>query len=61
MNTLDGLLAGIVSDPLEDTRWLVLADWLEENDDPRQGELLRLHRRLLATCREPEKHSDRVE
>jgi uncharacterized protein (TIGR02996 family) len=60
MNTLDGLLAGIVSDPVEETRWLVLADWLEENDDPRRGELLRLHRRLLATCCEPEQHPERV-
>ena len=47
MNTLDALLSGIVSDPLEETRWLVLADWLEEYDDPRRSELLRLHRRLL--------------
>ena len=44
MNTLDALLAGIVADPLEGTRWLVLADYLEENDDPRRAELLRLHR-----------------
>lgn len=61
MNTLDGLLAGIVSEPLEETRWLVLADWLEENDDPRRGELLRLHRRLLATCCEPEQHPERAQ
>jgi uncharacterized protein (TIGR02996 family) len=53
MNTLDALLAGIVADPLDETRWLVLADWLEENDDPRRAELLRLHRKLLATCCEP--------
>jgi uncharacterized protein (TIGR02996 family) len=50
MNTLEGLLAGIVADPLEETRWLVLADWLEEFDDPRRAELLRLHRKMLATC-----------
>jgi len=49
-----------VSDPFEEIRWLVLADWLEENDDPRRGELLRLHRRLLATCCEPEEHLQRV-
>jgi uncharacterized protein (TIGR02996 family) len=41
MNTLEDLLAGIVSDPMEETRWLVLADWLEENDDPQRSELLR--------------------
>ena len=61
MNTLDALLSGIVSDPLEETRWLVLADWLEENDDPRRGELLRLHRRLLATCCEPDAHPERAD
>ncbi len=49
MNELEALLAGIVSEPHEETRWLVLADWLEENDDPRRGELLRLHRKMLAT------------
>jgi uncharacterized protein (TIGR02996 family) len=59
MTTLDALLAGIVAEPLEETRWLVLADWLEEHDDPRRGELLRLHRRLLATCCEPDSHPDR--
>jgi uncharacterized protein (TIGR02996 family) len=60
MNALQGLLAGIVADPLEETRWLVLADWLGENDDPRRGELLRLHRRLLATCCTPDAHPDRA-
>jgi uncharacterized protein (TIGR02996 family) len=59
MDTLDALLAGIVADPLEETRWLVLADWLE-NDDPRRAELLRLHRRLLATCCEPDAHPERA-
>jgi uncharacterized protein (TIGR02996 family) len=60
MNTLESLLAGIVSDPLEETRWLVLADCLEEYDDPRRGELLRLHRRMLATCCEPDQHPERA-
>jgi uncharacterized protein (TIGR02996 family) len=60
MNTLDALLAGIVAEPLEETRWLVLADYLEENDDPRRAELLRLHRRLLATCCEPDTHPERA-
>lgn len=60
MNTLDALLAGIVVDPLEETRWLVLADYLEEYDDPRRGELLRLHRKLLATCCEPNAHTERA-
>ncbi len=59
MTVLEGLLAGIVSDPQEETRWLVLADWLEEFDDPRRAELLRLHRRLLSTCCEPKQHPQR--
>jgi uncharacterized protein (TIGR02996 family) len=60
MNTLEALLAGIVADPLEETRWLVPADYLEENDDPRRAELLRLHRELLATCCEPDAHTQRA-
>jgi uncharacterized protein (TIGR02996 family) len=49
VNTLDALLSGIVAEPLEETRWLVLADRLEEFDDPRRAELLRMHHRLFAT------------
>jgi uncharacterized protein (TIGR02996 family) len=60
MTTLDALLSGIVDDPLDETRWLVLADYLEEHDDPRCAELLRLHRRLLATCCEPA-HPERAD
>ncbi len=59
MADLDALLGGIVSEPLEETRWLVLADWLEENDDVRRGELLGLHRKLLATCCAPEAQPER--
>jgi uncharacterized protein (TIGR02996 family) len=61
MTTLDALLAGIVAEPLEETRWLVLADYLEEHDDPRRAELLRLHRRLLATCCVSDSHTERTE
>ena len=46
--------------PLAEDRYLVLADWLEEHDDPRRAELLRLHRRLLATCCEPDAHPERA-
>src|SRR5580704_4895531 len=60
VDTLDALLSGIVADPLEETRWLVVADYLEEND-PRRAELLRRHRRLLATCCEPDAHPERAE
>jgi uncharacterized protein (TIGR02996 family) len=31
---LDHLLQGVVEEPLAEGQWLVLADWLEENDDP---------------------------
>jgi uncharacterized protein (TIGR02996 family) len=49
-----------LADPLDEDRWLVLADWLEEHDDPRRGQLLRPHRKLLATCCEPEQHPKRA-
>src|SRR5262245_38336195 len=54
------LLQAIVESPGEEAPYLVLADWLEEHDDPRRAELLRLHRRLLATCCEPERHPERA-
>jgi uncharacterized protein (TIGR02996 family) len=61
MNERDAMLSAIVADPGEDTGWLALADWLDENDDePRRGELIRLHRRLLATCCEPDAHPERT-
>jgi uncharacterized protein (TIGR02996 family) len=53
------LLQAIVESPGEEAPYLVLADWLEEHDDPRRAELLRLHRRLLATCCEPDQHPQR--
>src|SRR5438046_1851678 len=59
MTALDGLLQGIVDDSQTEDCWLVLADWLEEHDDPRRAELLRLHRKLLATCCAPERHPGR--
>jgi uncharacterized protein (TIGR02996 family) len=42
----EAFLAAIAEDPAEPTAWLALADWLEEQGDPR-GELLRLTRTLL--------------
>src|SRR2546430_12018925 len=59
MNELQGLLQGVVMEPLAEGRWAVLADWLEEHDDPRRAELLRLHRLLGATCCKPEKYPER--
>jgi uncharacterized protein (TIGR02996 family) len=60
MTSLDSLLQGIVEDPLGESRWLVLADWLDEHDDSRTAELLRLHRRLIATCFEAGEHPERA-
>jgi uncharacterized protein (TIGR02996 family) len=57
---LEDLLCAVLAEPLAEDRWLVLADWLEEQDDPRRAELLRLHRRLLATCCERERHPKRA-
>lgn len=54
------MFSGILKDPCDDTGWLALADWLDENDDPRRGELLRLHRKLLGTCCEPDEHPERA-
>jgi uncharacterized protein (TIGR02996 family) len=43
MDLEEGFLADMVAHPHDATPWLVLADWLEERDDPR-GELVRLLR-----------------
>ena len=40
------LLDGIVEHPLELDRWLILADWLEEYDDPRRAELASIRHAL---------------
>jgi uncharacterized protein (TIGR02996 family) len=53
-------LQSIVDNLGDESLWLILADWLEENDDPRRAELLRLHRQLIATCCEPDKHPERA-
>src|SRR3954452_10436616 len=59
MSDLDLLLEAVVLEPFAEDRWSVVADWLEEHDDPRRAELLRLHRRLIATCRKPDRHPGR--
>jgi uncharacterized protein (TIGR02996 family) len=61
MNTESALQQGIVENPDDPDRWLILIDWLQEHDDPRRAELLRLHRQLIATCCEPEKHPERAQ
>jgi uncharacterized protein (TIGR02996 family) len=39
---LDNLLQAVVEEPLVEDRWSVLADWLEEHDDLRRTDQLRL-------------------
>jgi uncharacterized protein (TIGR02996 family) len=53
VDELDVLLQGVVEEPLSEPLWSVVADWLEEHDEPRRAELLRLHRKLLATSARP--------
>jgi uncharacterized protein (TIGR02996 family) len=54
-------LRAVVDSPGDDTPLLVLADWLEEHDEPRRAELLRLHLGLRATCCQPDRHPERAE
>jgi uncharacterized protein (TIGR02996 family) len=49
-----GFLAEIKDDPLDDVPWLVLADWLEDNRDPR-AELVRLQLHLRGEVSESER------
>src|SRR5579884_1315401 len=56
---LDELLRAVTRGGEDDGPWLVLANWLEAHADPLRAELLRLHRRLLATCLEPDGHPER--
>jgi uncharacterized protein (TIGR02996 family) len=46
----------ILDNPTEDDSWLVLADLLEENDQPQRAELIRLHVQL----RKPLPHRERA-
>jgi sulfatase modifying factor 1 len=56
----EAFLRDIVASNGDESLYLILADWLEEHDDPRRAELLRLHRRMLATCCEPDRHPERA-
>ena len=38
MSELEGFLQAIDDDPADETNWLVMADWLEDNGDPRREE-----------------------
>jgi len=55
------LLQAVVDNPGDNTPNLILADWLEEHDDPRRAELLRLNLRLRTTCCDPDQHPERAE
>lgn len=61
MSGLDALAAGIAADPTTELRRLVLADWRDECDAPRRAALLRLHRALIRTGREPDAPPERAE
>ncbi len=54
------LLQAFIESHDDDGVRLVYADWLEENDQPERAELLRLHCRLVATCCEPDRYSERA-
>jgi uncharacterized protein (TIGR02996 family) len=45
MSRLEGFLASIAQNPRDDDLWLILADWLDEQGDPR-SELVRLQHAL---------------
>jgi uncharacterized protein (TIGR02996 family) len=49
------ILAALHADPFDETAWLVLADWLEEHDDPRRAEILRATRILRGMPLSPER------
>jgi uncharacterized protein (TIGR02996 family) len=51
----------IIENPEDEATYLVLADWLEDHGAPQRAELLRLHRRLLATCWKPEQYPERAD
>jgi uncharacterized protein (TIGR02996 family) len=48
MDTEQALLKALHDRPTDETSWLVLADWLEENGQPERGEIIRLQQKLRA-------------
>jgi uncharacterized protein (TIGR02996 family) len=46
MDVEQAVLQALHDNPTDETSWLVLADWLEENDQAAVAEMARLHRRL---------------
>jgi uncharacterized protein (TIGR02996 family) len=49
MNTQEAILEAIHHNPGDDTNWLVLSDWLEEQGEPERAELTRLRLSLRQT------------
>jgi uncharacterized protein (TIGR02996 family) len=60
MTELEHLLRAVVAEPDAEDAWLAVADGLDRQGVPGRAELLRLHRLLLATCREPDRHPERM-
>jgi len=60
MSEREHYLRAVAVGPGSEDAWRALADWLDEHDVPGRAELLRLHRLLLATCCEPERHPERT-
>jgi uncharacterized protein (TIGR02996 family) len=59
--TLDDFLQSIITDPLHaDATWQVLADWLEDHDDPRSELVRLLHHADYRRDLSPEARDDRV-
>jgi uncharacterized protein (TIGR02996 family) len=46
MDVEQAVLQALHDNPTDETSWLVLADWLEENGQAERAEMLRLHRQL---------------
>jgi uncharacterized protein (TIGR02996 family) len=58
---LEALLQKVVDHPEDGALWPAIIDWLHKHDDPRRAELVLLHRRLLASCTEPNAHPERAD
>src|ERR1700719_3000206 len=57
MSRLEGFLSSIAENPRDDSLWLILADWLDEQGDPR-GELVRLQHALRQPEPVPEREAE---
>jgi uncharacterized protein (TIGR02996 family) len=58
-------LRAILAEPTDETTWLALADWLDEHDDPRRAELVRLqvllrHEKRWRARSRPEKRAQEL-